>query len=85
MFEAKVLPDKVSHSASISALNKGGQWRLALDLFREIRQNSRPDKFIYSAAVAQWHLFFLLLELRVSVESNTNKQAAERFFFFPLS
>jgi pentatricopeptide repeat protein len=52
-------PDVVSHSASVSASEKGSQWARALSLLREMAQLLlQPDDFTYSASISacEWSM-----------------------------
>ena len=49
-------PDVVTYTALISAYEKGGQWRRALNAFDQMRsQGCRPDAIVYNAIIdALW-------------------------------
>lgn len=49
-------PDVVTYTALISALERGGQWQLALDVFNQMVQRScKPDAIVYNAIIdALW-------------------------------
>jgi pentatricopeptide repeat domain-containing protein 1 len=71
MPEARVVPDRITYSAAISACSKGGQWQLALNLL-SLMPEARvvPDRINYNAAISacekgsQWQLASNLLSLR---------------------
>ena len=53
MLQRSITPDVVSHSASISACEKGKHWEEALRLLQEMLQRSlTPDVVSHSAAIS---------------------------------
>ena len=53
MLQRSLTPDAVSHSAAISACEKGKHWEEALRLLQEMLQRSlTPDVVSHSAAIS---------------------------------
>ncbi|CAE8591706.1 unnamed protein product [Polarella glacialis] len=70
MPEARVVLDKISYNAAISACEKGGQWQLALTLLSLMPEAKVvPNEITYSAAISaceksgQWQVALKLLSL----------------------
>ena len=52
MCTERVWPNTTSHSAAISACEKGKRWELALHLLEKCKAWAAPDTVTYSAAVS---------------------------------
>lgn len=61
-------PDVVTYTAIISAYEKGGQWRLALSAYEQMRERGcRPDAIVFNAVIdALWETGVIWAQRKVS-------------------
>jgi pentatricopeptide repeat domain-containing protein 1 len=59
-------PDVVTYTALISALERGGQWQLALDAFNQmVQRGCRPDAIVFNAIIdALWQTGVVWAQVR---------------------